>query len=147
MGYKLCGCEVVGCCELDKKMNEVYVANHNPKYNYLEDIRDFNKREDLPLELYDLDILDGSPPCSTFSMAGEREEAWGKKKKFREGQKEQTLDDLLFIFIKTVEKLKPKVAIMENVEGLMQGNAFNYVIKIYEEFKKIGYQIKHYLLK
>lgn len=147
MGYKLCGCDVIGCCELDKKMNEVYVANHKPKYNYLEDIRDFNKREDLPQELYDLDILDGSPPCSTFSMAGQREKAWGKEKKFREGQKEQTLDDLLFVFIETVEKLKPKVAIMENVEGLMQGNAFNYVINIYEKFNKIGYQIKHYLLK
>lgn len=147
MGYKLCGCDVIGCCELDKKMNEIYIANHNPKYNYLEDIRDFNKRDDLPLELYDLDILDGSPPCSTFSMAGQREKAWGKEKKFREGQKEQTLDDLLFVFIETVEKLRPKVAIMENVEGLMLGNALSYVNKIYEKFNKIGYQVKHYLLK
>lgn len=147
MGYKLCGCDVIGCLEIDPKMNEVYIKNHQPKYNYLEDIRDFNKREDLPKELYNLDILDGSPPCTTFSMAGDREESWGKKKKFREGQKEQTLDDLLFIFIETVEKLNPKVAIMENVEGLMKGNAFNYVIKIYEKFNKIGYKVKHWLLK
>ena len=147
MGYKLCGCEVLGCNEIDPRMNKVYVANHNPKYNYLEDIRDFNKRDDLPEELYDLDILDGSPPCSTFSMAGLREEAWGVEKKFREGQKAQTLDDLLFVFIETVSKLKPKVAIMENVEGLMLGNAWSYVQRIYKEFEKIGYQVKHWLLK
>ena len=127
MGYKLCGCEVLGCNEIDPDMNEVYVLNHNPKYNYLEDIRDFNKRDDLPEELYNLDILDGSPPCSTFSTAGLREDAWGVEKKFREGQKPQTLDDLLFVFIETVAKLKPKVAIMENVEGLMLGNAWKYV--------------------
>lgn len=147
MGYKLAGCEVLGCCEIDPRMNKVYVENHHPKYNYLEDIRDFNKREDLPEELYNLDILDGSPPCSTFSMAGQREDAWGVEKKFREGQKEQTLDDLLFVFIETVGKLKPKVAIMENVEGLMLGNAWKYVQEIYKKFNEIGYQVKHWLLK
>ena len=147
MGYKLCGCEVLGCNEIDPRMNKVYTQNHNPKYNFVEDIRDFNKRDDLPEELYDLDILDGSPPCSTFSMAGSREDAWGKEKKFREGQKMQTLDDLLFVFIETVAKLKPKVAIMENVEGLMLGNAWKYVQEIYKKFHEIGYSVKHWLLK
>lgn len=147
MGYKLAGCEVLGCCEIDPRMNRVYVKNHHPKYNFLEDIRDFNKRTNLPDELYCLDILDGSPPCSTFSMAGQREDAWGKQKKFREGQKEQTLDDLLFVFIDTVAKLKPKVAIMENVEGLTLGNAWKYVQNIYKKFNQIGYRVKHWLLK
>lgn len=147
MGYKLAGCEVIGCCEIDKRMNEVYVANHKPKYNYLMDIRDFNKKDDLPEELYNLDILDGSPPCSTFSIAGLREDSWGVEKKFREGQKSQTLDDLLFVFIDTVEKLRPKVVIMENVEGLLLGNGWEYVKKIYSQFGKIGYKVTHKLLK
>lgn len=147
MGYKLAGCEVLGCNEIDPRMNKVYVENHKPKYNFLMDIRDFNKKEDLPEELYHLDILDGSPPCSTFSMAGQREDAWGVEKKFREGQKMQTLDDLLFIFIDTVNKLKPKVAIMENVEGLILGDAWKYVQQIYKKFNDIGYSVKHWLLK
>ncbi len=149
MGYKLAGCEVVGCCEIDPKMNEVYIKNHNPKYNFLMDIRKFNESPDneLPPDLFNLDILDGSPPCTTFSMAGEREESWGKKKKFREGQAEQTLDDLSFVFIDTVAKLKPKVMIMENVEGLIKGEAWSYVQKIYKQLIDIGYQVKHWLLK
>lgn len=147
MGYKLAGCEVVGCLEIDPRMNKVYIENHHPKYNYLEDIRDFNKRKDLPKELFNLDILDGSPPCSTFSMAGNREKAWGREKKFREGQKLQTLDDLLFVFLDTVAKLQPKVAIMENVEGLTLGNAWAYVQGIYKKFKDTGYSVKHWLLK
>ena len=87
MGYKLAGCEVIGNCEIDKQMNEVYVKNHHPKFNYCMDIRDFNNLPDdeLPEELFNLDILDGSPPCTTFSIAGDREDTWGKKKKFREG--------------------------------------------------------------
>lgn len=147
MGYKLAGCEVLGCVEIDKAVNDVYVKNHKPKYNFLMDIRDFNKLDDLPEELYHLDILDGSPPCTTFSMAGKREDSWGKKKKFREGQKEQTLDDLSFVFIETVAKLKPKCVVMENVEGLLLGNAWSYVQRIYKQFDKIGYQVKHWLLK
>jgi DNA (cytosine-5)-methyltransferase 1 len=149
MGYKLAGCEVLGCVEIDPKMNEVYIKNHNPKHNFLMDIRKFNKipNEKLPEELFNLDILDGSPPCTTFSMAGEREESWGKKKKFREGQAEQTLDDLSFVFIETVAKLRPKVMIMENVEGLIKGEAWSYVQRIYQQLNDIGYQVKHWLCK
>ena len=149
MGYKLAGCDVIGNVEIDEKMNELYKLNHNPKYNYCMDIRDFNNipNEELPEELFNLDILDGSPPCTTFSMAGQREKSWGKKKKFREGQKEQTLDDLLFVFIDTVAKLQPKTVIMENVEGLARGAAVDYLNKVYDKFKSIGYQVRCYLLK
>lgn len=91
MGYKLAGCDVIGCNEIDPKMNAVYVANHNPKYNYLEDIRDFNKREDLPQELYNLDILDSSPPCTSFSMAGSREKCWGVEKNLEKDKKTKHL--------------------------------------------------------
>lgn len=149
MGYKLAGCEVIGCCEIDPKMNEVYIKNHNPKYNFLMDIREFNKlpNEEIPEELFHLDILDGSPPCTTFSMAGDREESWGKKKKFREGQAEQTLDDLSFVFIETVAKIRPRCVIMENVEGLIRGEAWTYVQKIYKQLHAAGYKVKHWLLK
>ena len=149
MGYKLAGCDVIGCCEIDPKMNETYIKNHHPKHNFLMDIRDFNKisNDELPEELFNLDILDGSPPCTTFSMAGEREDSWGKKKKFREGQAEQTLDDLSFVFIDTVAKLRPKCVVMENVEGLIKGEAWSYVQRIYKQFDDIGYKVKHWLLK
>ena len=149
MGYKLAGCEVIGCCEIDPKMNEVYIKNHNPKHNFCMDIREFNKipNDEVPDELFHLDILDGSPPCTTFSMAGDREDSWGKKKKFREGQAEQTLDDLSFVFIETVAKMKPRCVIMENVEGLILGEAWSYVQEIYLRFKAIGYQVKHWLCK
>lgn len=149
MGYKLAGCEVLGCVEIDPKMNEIYVKNHHPKHNFCMDLREFNKlsNDKIPEELFNLDILDGSPPCTTFSMAGQREESWGKLKKFREGQAEQTLDDLSFVFLDTVEKLKPRVVIMENVEGLLLGEAWSYVQQIYKRFAEAGYLAHHWLLK
>jgi DNA (cytosine-5)-methyltransferase 1 len=127
-------------------MVEVYKENHKPKFSFLESITTFAKRKDLPKELYNLDILDGSPPCSSFSMAGNREKDWGKEKKFREGQELQVLDTLFFDFIDLANELKPKVVVAENVKGLLLGNAKQYVIKIYEAFDKAGYTCQHFLL-
>lgn len=146
MGYKLAGYNVLGCNEIDPKMNECYVANHNPKYNYLEPIQQFKLRKYLPKELYNLDILDGSPPCSSFSMAGNREDDWGKEKKFREGQQKQVLDTLFFDFIDLAKELQPKIVIAENVKGLLLGSAKSYVIEIYKQFDEAGYIVQHFLL-
>lgn len=146
MGYKLAGFDVLGCNEIDPKMMEVYIENHKPKYSYLEGIQTFKNRKDLPKELYNLDILDGSPPCSSFSMAGNRDEDWGKEKKFREGQSEQVLDTLFFDFIDLAKELQPKVVVAENVKGLLMGNAIEYVRKIYSDLDEAGYYCQHWLL-
>jgi DNA (cytosine-5)-methyltransferase 1 len=146
MGYKLAGFDVIGCNEIDPKMMEVYKENHNPKYSFLESITTFKEREDLPQELFNLDILDGSPPCSSFSMAGNREKDWGKEKKFREGQQEQVLDTLFFDFIDLAKRLQPKVVIAENVKGLLQGDAVKYVDKILRAFDDAGYSVDYKLL-
>jgi len=148
MGYKLAGYEVLGGVEIDPEMMAIYKANHKPKYSFLMGVQDFNKlpREKIPDEYLSLDILDGSPPCSSFSMAGSREKAWGENKKFREGQAHQILDDLFFDFIRTAEILKPKVVIAENVKGLIQGKAKGYVKQIFQQFDKAGYDVQLFLL-
>lgn len=146
LGYKLAGFNVIGNCEIDKRINNIYVKNNHPKYNYCMGIQEMNKLKEFPEELYHLDILDGSPPCSTFSMAGQREENWGKNKKFREGQASQILDDLFFEFIDLAAILKPKIVIAENVKGLIMGNAKGYVNLIVKKFNEIGYKVQLFLL-
>ena len=146
MGYKMSGYNVIGCNEIDPEMMNIYKLNHNPRHSYLESIETFKLRADLPKELYNLDILDGSPPCSSFSMAGSREKKWGKKKKFREGQVSQVLDDLFFHYIDLAKKLQPKVVIAENVKGMLMGNAKGYVKQIINLFNVIGYDVQLFLL-
>ncbi len=146
MGYKLAGFQHLGGVEIDKRMAELYKINHCPKYMYVEDIRKFNKREDLPQELYELDILDGSPPCTTFSMSGKREDSWGKKKFFSEGQTSQILDELVYVYCDTINKLRPKVAILENVRGIVAGRAKKYTIGIVETLNDFGYDVQIFQL-
>jgi len=145
MGYKLAGYDVIGANDIDPEMAKVYKQNHHPKYYYECPISNMLTME-LPDELYNLDILDGSPPCSTFSVAGQREKNWKKKKKFREGQSEQVLSDLFFDWIKLVERLQPKVAIAENVKGMLIGNAKLYTKQVVKELERIGYKVQVFLL-
>ena len=145
MGYKLAGCDVIAANDIDPEMAYHYKLNLNPKHYFLCPIKELLKI-DLPNELYNLDVLEGSPPCSSFSMAGNREKDWGKKKHFREGQAEQVLDDLFFDWLDLVDRLKPKVAIAENVKGMLQGNAKGYCKLIIERFKAIGYKPQLFLV-
>ena len=148
MGYKLAGYTVLGNCEIDPKIAATYKANLHPRYSFVMDVRDFLKLPDekIPQELFSLDVLDGSPPCSTFSMAGQREGAWGKQKRFAEGQALQRLDDLFFTFIAIAKRLRPKVVVAENVKGLILGNAKGYVHEIAKGFREAGYDVQLFLL-
>jgi DNA (cytosine-5)-methyltransferase 1 len=144
MGYKLAGFDHIGGVEFTEHYSKVYKKNHNPKYFYLEDIRQFNEREDLPSDLYNLDLLDGSPPCAAFSTSGARERLWNKKSNYE--NKTQRKDDLVFVYCDTIKKLQPKVAILENVSGLIKGNAKAYTKKIFKELNAAGYRVQLFLL-
>lgn len=145
MGYKRAGCTIVAANDIDPEMAWHYKRNLNPPLYFLCPIGDLLTK-DLPPELYDLDILDGSPPCSTFSMAGSREKSWGKDKHFREGQAKQVLSDLFFDYLDLVGKLRPKVAIAENVKGMLIGNAKGYTKMVMARFKELGYRPQLFLI-
>jgi len=145
MGYKRAGCSIVAANDIDPEMAWHYKRNLDPPLYYLCPIKDLITK-DLPPELFNLDILDGSPPCSTFSMAGSREKSWGKDKHFREGQAKQVLSDLFFDYLDLVERLKPKVAIAENVKGMILGNAKGYTKMVMSRFREIGYRVQLFLV-
>lgn len=147
MGYKLAGFNMLGGVEIDPEMMAIYRANHKPKHSYLMGVQQFNELplDDLPDELKNLDLLDGSPPCSVFSMAGKREKKWGSEHHFREGQQKQRLDDLFMHFIEVGQRLQPKVIVAENVKGLIMGNAKGYVKEIFAAFREAGYDAQLFL--
>jgi DNA (cytosine-5)-methyltransferase 1 len=84
--------------------------------------------------------------CSLFSMAGDREENWGKSKKFREGQADQILSDLFFDYLDLVGKLRPKVSVAENVKGMLIGKAKGYCDLIFKRYDSLGYDVQLFLI-
>lgn len=148
LGYRMAGFKVLWASEFIDAARDVYQANAAP--GTIVDGRDI--REVDPLEVLrtiglrpgELDVLDGSPPCSSFSTAGKREKGWGEVKKYSD--KAQRTDDLFFEFIRFIRAIRPKVFVAENVSGLVKGTAKGYFIEILREMKSCGYRVNAQLL-
>lgn len=77
---------------------------------YNQDVRTLSAEQvlaDLGLEVGELDLLVGGPPCQTFSTTGRR------------GTVQDPRGTLLWEFLRFVRVLQPKYFLMENVRGLV----------------------------
>ena len=152
MGYKLAGYDVVAANDIDRDMAAHYRDNLAPRHFFECPIGDLVAREgdkykvDLPAELLDIDVLEGSPPCSVFSLSGSRDKAFGREKTFREGQKKQVLSDLFFDYLGLVARVRPKVSVAENVPGMLMGNAKGYVRAVHARYRELGYRPQLFLV-
>jgi len=121
-GYRLAGGKVLAINEFIESAQETYNENYPETYIFKQDIRDLTGEmilEKIQMKKGELDILDGSPPCASFSIAGAKDKMWGKIKKYSDT--EQRTDDLFFEFGRILNEIQPKVFICENVAGLVTG--------------------------
>lgn len=146
-GYKQAGLDVVASVEFLDYQARIYQANHKNTKLYQEDIRKLDPLkilDELNIKPYELDILDGSPPCSSFSTAGAMEDGWGKTKKY--GNRIQRTDDLFLEYIRFLDKIKPKVFVAENVSGLIKGTSKGHFNEFLRLFKTCGYNVSAKLM-
>jgi DNA (cytosine-5)-methyltransferase 1 len=125
-GMRLAGAHTLGISEFIDYRNDIYGRNYPKCQIWNEDIRELSGDEILRrigLKKGELDLLDGSPPCSDFSTnnMGKREKQWGNEKKY--SNKRQRVDDLFYEFARVLKEVQPKVFVAENVKGLTVGNA------------------------
>lgn len=85
------------------------------------------------LQVGELDILDGSPPCQGFSTAGKRMMDDPRNQLFRE-------------YVRLLRGLRPKVFVMENVSGMVKGKMKLVFVEILKELKASGYRVSARLL-
>jgi len=81
----------------------------------------------------ELDVLDGSPPCQGFSMAGQRE----------------VFDERNFLFVEYVRllaELQPRTFVMENVSGMLRGQHRWVFGEIWKRLEAAGYVVAAKLL-
>ena len=149
MGYKLAGGNVVAASDIDPDTSLHYKNNLDTDYFFempICDLVEMARKGEMPEELMGIDLLDGSPPCSTFSLAGNREKDWGKERVFREGQAKQILSDLFFDYLDLVDVVAPRFFVAENVPGILVGNAKGYIKQIVQRARDIGYRVQVFKL-
>lgn len=147
-GYRMAGFKVLYANEFVEAAAETYRTNASPSTV----VDSTNVRELSAEELMaragvargELDVLDGSPPCSSFSTAGRREEKWGQVSKYSDTA--QRTDDLFYEYARLVEGVQPRVFVAENVSGLVKGTAKGYFKAILARLRSCGYRVEARLL-
>jgi DNA (cytosine-5)-methyltransferase 1 len=136
LGYTMAGFRELLAVEWDVAAAETFKLNFPGVPVYQGDIRNLSVEECLSLsgiEVGELDLLDGSPPCQGFSMAGKRE--------IRDER-----NSLFLEYVRLLRGLKPKVFVMENVSGLVKGKMKLVFAEIMRELRTAGYNVKCRLL-
>jgi len=108
------------------------IKNNKPEWNLIED--DVSK-VDFSSWLGKVDVVEGGFPCQSFSYAG-------KGKGFGD-----TRGTLFFEFVRCVKETMPKIAIGENVKGLLshdKGRTLNTMVKTLEN---VGYNVSYKVLR
>ncbi|MCX6113230.1 MAG: DNA (cytosine-5-)-methyltransferase, partial [Proteobacteria bacterium] len=102
LGFENAGINHVLLNEWDKKACDTLRTNR-PKWNVVEgDVKDLNFKEGMA------DVVQGGFPCQSFSYAG-------KSMGFNDIR-----GTLFFEFARCVKEVRPKIAVGENVKGLVQ---------------------------
>jgi len=145
LGYKRANCNIALATDFNPRALQTYKLNFPHTKIINEDIRNLTVKritELTNIQPGELDILDGSPPCTPFSTCGLREESWNKTYKHTGERQAQATNDLFYEFIRLVKELKPKTFIAENVRGLIIGKAKGYFLDIVAKLREIGYLVE-----
>ena len=151
-GYRLAGGDILAINEFVEEARNTYRDNYPTTPIVPDDIKELSGQTFLDLtglKKGELDILDGSPPCSAFSVAGKlshsaegkHSDGWGQTKTYSDGKVVENIEDLFFEFLRVANDIQPKVIVAENVKGLTIGEAKEYYNRILNEFENIGYEV------
>jgi DNA (cytosine-5)-methyltransferase 1 len=142
LGFEIDGYQILYANEFVEAARDTYALNHTGVILDPRDIRTVTGEDILKqvgMSKGEIDVLEGSPPCASFSTAGSREKAWGKVKQYSDTQ--QRADDLFFEYTRLVGEIQPKVFTAENVSGLVKGKAIGYFKEIIREMRTHGYEV------
>ncbi len=130
-GFEWAGFNIIAANDNYKEACDTYRANH-PHTKLIEgDITKENVKQELFNAIKDknIDIIIGGPPCQGFSHAGKRLVDDQRNFLFKE-------------FVEIVKKVKPRVVVLENVEGILTMNKGKSFESIKDSFQELGYKLE-----
>ena len=137
LGFNMAGFENLFAVEFDKVFAENYTRNFNNHKMICKDIKNIDENEIRSIiGKTKVDVIIGGPPCQGFSIAG------NIGRTFLEDPRNYLFKE----FVRFVKIIKPKMFLLENVAAMAKHNNGNTLETIKEEFKKLGYEVKHKVL-
>jgi DNA (cytosine-5)-methyltransferase 1 len=126
LGLHKSGLKSVALIEMDKNCCKTL------KKNFPDDIIIENDMRKIDFTNYQnkVDILIGGIPCQSFSQSGKRQ-----------GLDDENKGGLFYDFLRILNEVKPKMFLIENVEGLKTINNGETLKKIIEELENMNYNV------
>jgi DNA (cytosine-5)-methyltransferase 1 len=131
LGYSMAGFRELLAVEWDSHAAETFRRNFPEVPLFHGDIAKLSVEmclEMTGLAPGELDVFDGSPPCQGFSVAGKQDMSDSRNQLFRQ-------------YVRLLRGLQPKVFVMENVAGMVQGKMKLIFVEILRELKASGYKV------
>lgn len=144
LGYRMAGYRVAWANEFEDNAAAAYRENAPATVLDRRDVRHIRPEEILEatgLEPGGLDLLDGSPPCQSFSMAGPRSKGWGRVTTHSDGTCQRS-DDLFAEYVRLLRGLRPRAFVAENVAGMATGVAKGYFLETLRALRASGYRAR-----
>ncbi|MCS7099031.1 MAG: DNA cytosine methyltransferase [Sulfolobales archaeon] len=136
-GFRDLGYEVLLAVDNDKSAAKTYSANFPGSLVVNEDVRKISCDDfRYAIGRIPVDVVIGSPPCEPFTAANPRRQGNPLDRLYSD-----PVGTLVLEFIRVIECVKPRVFVMENVLGILEGE-LRKAIKV--EFAKAGYTSIHY---
>lgn len=130
VGFKELDYDLVYACDNDPAAVAVYKKNIDERA-YVRDVTSDEFHAEMK-SLGKCDVILGGFPCQGFSKAGPK--------------KQDDIRNLLYLEMHSaVNRLRPKLFLAENVDGLSQNFKGAYLETIVKDFKSIGYRVEHRL--
>tara|TARA_B100000242_G_C43052054_1_gene491601 strand:- start:2246 stop:3427 length:1182 start_codon:yes stop_codon:yes gene_type:complete len=145
-GYKLAGGKVLLVNEFVEAARQTYSDNYSDTQILPQDIKSltgFDFLDAAGIIPTELDILDGSPPCSAFSISGKRDKGWDQEKVYSDGKKVENIEDLFLEYVRIAKEIQPKIIVAENVKGITAGEAKKKLNEFINAFQNIGYDVTY----
>lgn len=132
-GFHQEGLPISLAVEIDHDAARTYSANFPNAIVLEEDIREITSREIKDIVGREVDILIGSPPCEAFTSANPNRIDEPVRRLYDDPRGSLTLE-----FIRLVNQLRPKIFVMENVQGLINSSVLREAVEY--EFRRVGYE-------
>lgn len=151
LGLRRAGFRLLGANEFVPSARETYAANFPETRILPGDVRTIAADELLEafdLRSSELDLLEGSPPCASFSLSNKtRGGDVSTVRPYSDGIKQRT-DDLFDEWLRLLEGLRPRAAVAENVAGLWEGtdSTYHYFETIMTRIARLGYRVEARIL-
>lgn len=85
-------------------------------------------------------VLEGSPPCSNFSMVGRGHKNWGKVTNADSTTIAlANVEDLFFEWVRLLGEVRPAVGVAENVAAMLRGYNRGYAADVLDKIRALGY--------